>query len=94
MNKNQLCEDWGWYVDLENTRQVSFQQYPTNNSVKMLDTLQDFDEEYQFHIENMKKNDDYEENTGCPKKPCYRSLIGIGHTIIATVLIYTIFIFC
>jgi hypothetical protein len=97
MNRNQLCEDWGWYVDLESTRSVSNEDQPhPPYTAKMLNIIQDIEDEYQYHMENCKKNDDYdnEETACCIKKPHFTCLISIGNTFVTTIIIYALLLFC
>lgn len=67
-NAQNLCEDWGWYIDLENTKYIySTQRKFTNGSNKRFNihynklyTIKE--DEFDYYINNQKILDDIEYN--------------------------------
>jgi len=51
MNNPDSTDEWGWFVDLENSA-FSQGQIKKTPHIKILETILDYDDEYEYYIQN------------------------------------------
>jgi hypothetical protein len=102
INSQNLCDDWGWYVDIENTNHLTnnitsnFVHTSTKNFslyLNKLNTIEEFDDEYDYYIKNHKHIDEEvidERILNEKLKPNNLFIIG-SKTMITVLLTYIIF---
>jgi hypothetical protein len=96
----QLCDDWGWFIDIENNNcSENIIQQPCRSPIKKFNSRLTYlpsieEDDYDYYQKNYKDpEENYDVSVKPPKKNETNTIFNVGSTtLITAVITYVIFI--